>query len=282
MKMKFALALLMGFAFCCPDTLAAAGPADTAQASGSFESKDWTFKPNGAYAYPDKVGLDDEAGIVVAVSNYSFDTEYFDRYWDRGHAIETYQKDDETLIAYLQFSKGGVYKGMTYYFGSGDGCGFCFDGAVKSNVKVEKGRIHGKVQLAGKPGELSFDVDFDVPVASADYGTALPGDGGDPGKTYMAYHRAIVAWDKPAAKPFFRDKVQAGYAEKADDILAAFRKDHPDESATIERGWIQGDRALLLIRGKTSHSNVRTEVQLLRESGSWRIVDEVLQIDIGE
>ena len=259
-----------------------AGAEEKHQASGKFESKNWTFTPFGAYAYPEKVGLDDAPGIVVAVSNYSFDTDFFDRYWDRGHAIETYQKSDEALVAYLQFSKSGAYKGLSYYFGSGDGCGFCFDGSVKSTVKVEKGRIHGRATFAGEPGELSFDVEFDVPVASAEFGTALPPGGGEPGKAYLAYHKALVDWQKDALKPYFSDKVQADWGEHADEIVQAFRKDHPDQSAKIERGFASGDRALLLVRGETSYSKVRTEVHLLREKGSWRIVEEMLQIDFAE
>ena len=119
--------------------------AATSQASGKFASRNWEFEPSGAYAYPGEVGMDDEAGIVVAISNASFDSEFFDGYWDRGHAIETYHKDAKTLVASLQFAKSGTYKGMTYYFESGDGCGFCYDGSVRSTVKVENGRIHGRV-----------------------------------------------------------------------------------------------------------------------------------------
>lgn len=252
------------------------------QATGKFESKNWTFEPFGAYAYPDKVGLDDAPGIVVAVSNFSFDTAFFDRYWDRSHAIETYQKNDETLVAYLQFSRSGAYQGLTYSFGSGDGCGFCFDGSVKAAVKVEKGRIHGRATFAGEPGELNFDVEFDVPVAGSDFGRELPAGGGDPGKAYLGYHKAISALDRAAAKPYFSDKVQADYPEHADEILQAFRRDHPDTSAAIERGFVKGDRALLLVKGETSYSKVRTEVHLLQEKGSWRIVEEMLQIDFGE
>ncbi len=256
--------------------------AAASQASGKFESRNWEFEPAGAYAYPGEVGMGDEAGIVVAISNSSFDTEFFDRYWDRGHAIETYQKDDETLVAHLQFTKSGTYKGMTYYFGSGDGCGFCYDGSVRSTVRVEKARIHGRVTLAGKPGELAFDVTFDVPVASSSYGDSLPAGGGEPGKVYAAYHRAIAAWDKQALRPFYTEKVQAGYAERADSVVQAFRNDHPDQSMKIVRGFAKGERALLLVEGETSYSKVKTEVHLERQNGTWRIVDETLQIRLGE
>ena len=252
------------------------------QASGKFASRNWEFEPSGAYAYPGEVGMDDEAGIVVAISNASFDSEFFDRYWDRGHAIETYHKDAKTLVASLQFAKSGTYKGMTYYFESGDGCGFCYDGSARSTVKVEKGRIHGRITLAGKPGELAFDVTFDVPVAASSYGDPLPAGGGEPGRVYAAYHQAIVAWDKAALRPFYTEKVQADYAERADAVVQAFRNDHPDQAFQVVRGFAKGERALLLVEGETSYSKVKTEVHLEKQQGTWRIVDETLQLRLGE
>jgi hypothetical protein len=259
--------------------LATAAPS---QASGKFESRNWEFEPVGAYAYPGEVGLDDEAGIVVAISNSPFDAEFFDGYWDRGHAIETYHKDDETLVASLQFAKSGAYKGITYYFESGDGCGYCYDGSVRSAVRVEKGKIFGKVTLVGKPGELAFDVTFDVPVAPSSYGEPLPAGGGEPGKVYAAYHQALAAWDKAALRPFYTEKVQGNYTERADAVVQAFRSDHPDQAMKVVRGFARGDRALLLVEGETSYSKVKTEVHLEKQKGTWRIVDETLQIRMEE
>ena len=258
--------------------VSSATAAAPSQASGKFASRNWEFEPSGAYAYPGEVGMDDEAGI----SNSSFDTEFFDRYWDRAHAIETYHKDDRTLVASLQFANSGAYKGMTYYFESGDGCGYCYDGSARSTVKVEKGRIHGRITLAGKPGELAFDVTFDVPVAPSAYGDPLPAGGGEPGKVYAAYHQAIVAGDKAVLRPFYTDKVQADYAERADSVVEAFRNDHPGQSMKVVRGFAKGERALLLVEGETSYSKVKTEVHLEKQQGTWRIVDETLQLRLGE
>lgn len=265
-----------------PQAAGATAEEKAQQASGKVESKGWTFEARGAYAFPAEVGFDDEPGIKVAISNAGFLVEALDRDYDREHMIDTFFRDDETLVAYFQFSKTGAYKGVSYYFGSGDGCGFCYDGSVQSTVKVEKGRIHGTLKLAGKPDDLQFDLRFDVPIAPTDYGTALPAGGGDPGKAYAALHTAIVAWDYPAAKPYFSEEVQAGYGEHAEEIVQSFRKDHPDKSYKIVRGFVRGDRALLLIEGETSYSKVKTEAQMVREKGTWRLVSEVLQIRMEE
>lgn len=260
----------------------AAESAKPRQAQGKVESKGWTFEARGAYAFPAEVGLDDEPGIKVAISNAGFLAEALDRDYDREHMIDTFFRDEETLVAYFQFSKSGAYKGVSYYFGSGDGCGFCFDGSVVSTVKVNGGRIHGSLKLAGKPEDLQFDLSFDVPVAPTDYGSPLPAGGGDPGKAYAALHTAIVAWDYPAAKPYFSDEVQADYGEHSEAIVQSFRKDHPDKSYRIVRGFVRGDRALLLVEGETSYSRVKTEAQMVREKGTWRLVSEVLQIRMEE
>ena len=70
--------------------------------------------------------------------------------------------------------------------------------------------------------------------------------------------------------------------EKSEAIVQSFRKDHPDASFRIVRGFARGDRALLLVEGETSWAKVRTEVQMVREKGSWRLESEVLQIRMGD
>ena len=156
--------------------------------------------------------MDDEPGVRVAVSNTRFLTEGIDRYYDREHIIDTAFADEESLVVYFHFAKNGAYKGMTYYFGSGDGCGFCYDGSVQSTVKIASGRLKGKIKLAPKPGENSWDIDLDVPVAPASHGDPLPAGGGEPGKAYAGYHAALAAADPAAAKPYFDEETQADFA----------------------------------------------------------------------
>jgi hypothetical protein len=253
------------------------------QASGKFDGKNWAFEPMGAYAFPSKVGMDDEKGIRVAVSNAAFVPDALDVYYDRQHAIETYFKDDETLVVYFDFSPTGAYKGMSYYFGSGDGCGYCYDGSVQSTVKVAGGRIKGKVKSPPKEGENAWDIDIDAPVASSDFGAALPADGGEPGQVYAAYHTAIAAWDYDALKKFYTEKSVAEWDAKKEGIVQAYRKDHPDKTAKIVRGWSKGDRATLLVEGETGFDmKATTEVLMVKEKGTWRIKDEMLQAKIGD
>jgi hypothetical protein len=255
--------------------------AEAPQASGSFAGREWTFEPRGAYAFPAEVGMDDEPGIRVAVSNAGFIAAGVDRYYDRQYFIDTFFRDAETLVVYFDFSPKGEYKGMSYYFGSGDGCGYCYDGSVVSTVKIAGGRAKGSVKLPAKEGEAHWDVTFDVPVASGDFGAPLPAGGGEPGAAYAAYHAALGGESPDAVKPFYTEETQAAWAEDRDGILSSYRKDHPDKGYKVVRGWSRGDRALLLVEGENAYMNVSTEVHLVKEKGTWRIDNEMLQAKLG-
>jgi len=247
------------------------------QASGTFSSKTGEFDVVGAYAFPGKTGMDDAPGIRVAVSNVGFVSDILDHYWDREHFIDTNFADDETAVVYFQFSPQGKYLGMSYYFGSGDGCGLCFDPDVVASAKVSGGRIAGHVQHKDPEG-ATFDVTFDVPVASTDYGSALPAGGGEPGKAYSAFHQALTAGNAAALKPLLGEERQGFLRDQEEPFIAFLRDSHPD-SYKLTRGFVSGDHALLLVSGEKSPlGNVHTEVHLLREGGHWVVDDEILQL----
>ncbi len=118
---------------------------------------------------------------------------------------------------------------------------------------------------------------FDVPVASADYGTALPADGGEPGQVYRAFHEAVAAGDATALKPLLGKQRQGFLQERAAAFISFLQDSHPD-SYKLTRGFVSGDHALLLVAGEKSPlGKVHTEVHLLREGGHWVVDDEILQ-----
>jgi opacity protein-like surface antigen len=254
---------------------------DAKQASGRFDGREWYFEASGAYAFPGEIGMDDEQGILVAISNSSFAAKNIDQMWDRQHVINEFHVDEETLVVYFHFAKDGKYRGMNYYFGSGDGCGFCYDGSVKSTVKVANGRIAGKVSLPEKPDEQFWDVTFDVPIAPTSYGTALPADGGEIGKIYAAYHKALDAASPDPLRPLLDDGDQKLLSENAAEMIDSLREDHPTKSYKIVKGFVNGDKALLLIEGENSYMNVKTEVHFVKLAGTWRVYDELLQVRMG-
>lgn len=276
MKRSLVLVGLLSAALLVPPAAQGKPAAGKPQATGSVSSKTGEFDVVGAYAFPGKTGSDDQPGILVAVSNSGFVTEILDHYWDRQHFIDTNFADDETPVVWFQFDPKGKYRGMSYYFGSGDGCGFCFDPDVDSTVKVSGGRIGGRVAHKD-PGGATFDVTFDVPVASTDYGTALPADGGEPGEVYQAFHKAVTAGDAAALKPLLGKERQGFLQDRTAAFISFLQESHPD-SYRVSRGFVSGDHALLLVSGEKSPlGKVHTEAHLLREGGRWVVDDEILQ-----
>ncbi len=250
-------------------------------ASGKFDGREWTFEAHGAYAFPGEVGMDKEPGVLVAVSNGTFTIDQMDRIWDRQYAIDTLLRDENTLIVYFHFAKDGKYKGMSYYFASGDGCGFCYNGAVESTVKIEKGRIHGSLKLAEEPNEAFWDIKFDAPVAPSDYGTPLPAGGGEPGKVYAAYHAALNGNAPAALKPMLDDEDNAFLDQDAAGTVDRLRDVHPTKSYQVTKGFVKGDIALLLVDGETEIMKVKNEVHFILLKGTWRVYREIQQVKLG-
>jgi len=247
------------------------------QASGKFASKTGEFQIVGAYALPGRVGTGNDQGVLVAVSNYGFASAIIDHYWDRQHFINKFFADDQTAVVWFQFDKTGKYRGMSYYFGSGDGCGYCFDPSVASSVKVSNGRIAGRVQHKDPKG-ATFDVTFDVPIAPTDYGKELPAGGGAPGQVYRAYHDAVTAANVKALEPLLAPD-RRGHLKKQTAAFIAFLQDsHPDRYQ-LTRGFVTADHAVLLITGEKSPlGKVHTEAHLVREGNRWVVDDEILQM----
>src|SRR5262245_33618877 len=167
--------------------------------SGNFSSKSVSFKIAGGIAFKGQDSLDpDTPMIVVAISNVSLNVEGLSDFVDRKRAIEKLVKDDETGIVYLEFTPQGRWHGLSYYFGSGNGCGFCTS-EVASTVKLTDGKLVGT--LKGTEKDRPFTVTLNIPVVSDDHGPAMAADGGAPGKAYLAYHAALVKKDAKALKP---------------------------------------------------------------------------------
>ena len=250
--------------------------AQAPQAKGKFSSKNWEFEPVGAYAYPGEVGFDNEQGIRVAVANVAFSAEYLDPFWDRENVIKR-RADENALIVTFQFTEDGAYQGMSYYFGSGDGCGHCYNSKMTSTVKIAGGHLRGKIALAEEPGEAWWDIDLDVPVApKADHGTPLPDGGGEVGAAFAAYDKALKERDVYTLGTLFPEKMAAALAANPDGVIAEWRADHPDVSYRLLKGFLRGERALLVIEGETEMlGKVSVEAHFLKEGGAWKLVDEL-------
>ena len=273
------LALLVGVSSVCGATAAAAAEPKPA-AAGKFDSAGVAWDVNDAYAFRGKSSMGSDDVILVAITNGGFPREVIDEWWDRKQALETKFRGNNSDIAlvYLEFSPQGEYKGLSYYIGPGNGCGWC-SGGVASTVKLVGGKLVGGLKYSSP--DRVFDVNLDVPVASDDHGPALPAGGGEPGKVYLAYHEALKAGDAAGLKKTLGEFMlkQMAKGEQNDDMagfLAWLGGQRYLDTVKVDKGFASADRAVLLISGSGSVGERKGQVTLVREKAGWRVSDEAV------
>jgi hypothetical protein len=263
-------------------TLPAADAAEADTAHGTFRSQTIKLDVRSAIAFRGQpvLGGSDQV-FIVAVTNARMHGDALADYYDRRRAVEKRIKDDETGVVYFEFRLDGRYRGLSYYFASGNGCGYCTSDVV-STVKLADGRLLGTLK-GSEPGR-PFDIALDVPVMSDDHGAALPADGGAPGAAYLAYHSALAKRDRATLKASLsldRQQTWADADKKGDlsrfvDYLAG---EHPDKSVRIVRGFMKGNTAVLLVTGESSTiGGLSGEVLLMKEKDAWRVDDELMDL----
>jgi hypothetical protein len=275
-----AAAVSLGLAFPGP----ARAEQETSAAKGRFQSKDVTFNVADAYAFRSKTEFGDGQVLTVAISNYGILEGSIDRWLDRKQVFEKRFKDDKAVVVYFEFSPEGRYRGASYYFGSGNGCGYCSSSDVKSDVKLAGGQLTGSFSSRKDP---SWDITLAVPVARDDYGAALPAGGGDPGKVYLAFAAAVKGRDPAALKTLMVARRVAGMAqaEKAgqmQDFLSFVNEGRYVDSVRVVKGFATAERAILAIAGEGPVGKRSGQVLLIKEPGGWRVDDEILDMATGQ
>jgi hypothetical protein len=104
-------------------------------------------------------------------------------------------------------------------------------------------------------------------------GTPLPADGGEPGKAWMAYRKAISAGDIGA----IRKSVVKDMAKQTEDpdfkkMLGVIQAMQP-KKVKIKSGSVDGDTATLLV-DSLDEKNTSGTVTLQREGGQWKLAKE--------
>jgi len=263
-----ALFLLAGLV---PGPLRAA--ADGPPASGSFASGGVHFAVGGAFAFPGKLEMSDQQGIVVTVSNAEINGDFYGQYYDRPYIMDHFFKSDERVVVHLLFARDGRYVGLSYYLGPGNGCGFCSAGRTQSNVKLTSGKVVGTLKLRDK--DRQFEITLNAPVYSDNLGTKQGPGGGAAGKAYLAYHAALVKRDAAQVKKLLvEEQMQAWEAAAEKHALAGLMDQLAEQdptTASVTDAFENGERALVLIAGRSAEGKVRGEVLLHRQGGAWKV-----------
>jgi len=248
-------------------------------AAGTFKSQSITMDVRSAVAFRGRSSLDKGEALIVAVSNARLNAEAIANYVDRRRVMDARVKDNESGVVYFEFRPDGTYRGLSYSFGPGNGCGYC-TGEVTSTVSLANGKFSGKLKDA--EADRSFEITLVTPVMADDHGAALPPDGGAPGSAYRAYHAALVKADRAALKPLVSSDQQQYWddSEKRGSlgaVLHAMANAHPVKSVQITRGFSSGNKAVLEIAGETPGGKLVGEVFLVKEGDGWRVDDEITE-----
>jgi hypothetical protein len=146
-------------------------------------------------------------------------------------------------------------------------------------------RVAGRVWLE-KPHDFfdniyQYNITFDAAIGAQKSdkpeqpkGTPLPAGGGDPGKAYDTYRKALMGGNIPA----LRKSVVAEHAKDLDspdfkDQLKMIQAFQP-KNVKVTGGAVDGDTATLLATAKDGSETSNGTITMLREGGAWKLSKE--------
>jgi hypothetical protein len=256
---------------------------------GSFVNKGVKYPVVDGVAYERKAEMGEETAVRLALSTRPLDAGAIAAALDVEDAV-TAQRGDGAYVD-LEFALDGRYAGASYSLGSGNGCGWCSDSkaAAKSQVKVENGHLKGTMKVlradySEKDGPaITLTIDLPIVKVSA---TALPANGGEPGKALLACRRLAKAKDAAGAKErcFAPDDALAGRAWQAEPdtfwsmALMYGRDSLRLPTLQIRGGRTKGDWAEVQVEGKDSDGTTQKGgVFFHMGPNGWRYHHEKLQ-----
>jgi len=196
---------------------------------------------------------------------------------------QVFENDSAKLELRLD-TEGKLIEGLQLYVPPGTNRSLSSNEVGKLQLKLPMvNRASGRFIL-DDDDKVKCDLQFDIPMAGKGppppapkpWGVALPAGGGEPGKVYLAMHRATLAGDVEAM-------LKLAMKEKADQMRAA--RNDPEFPKMLEMvkafepaqvrvvsGRADANRAELQIDGKESDGAAMTgTVKLVKEDGAWRI-----------
>jgi hypothetical protein len=145
--------------------------------------------------------------------------------------------------------------------------------------------VAGRVWLP-KPAEFfdehyQYDITFDAVIGKPAppkplAGTPLPPGGGDPGKAYAAYTKALMAGDVAGMKAHGSKELikQLDSTPELPKMLGIIREMQP-KAIKITGGAVDGDTATLLaVAAAEKGSHTAGTITLVREGGKWKLQQE--------
>jgi hypothetical protein len=249
-------------------------------ADGKLVIDNQTFKLSHAYATIENDPFDEnEYTIRVLLSEKPISQAILDDHTalmnmkkdPNNHAMEI-DIDQQRKVTWIGLWGLGQVSGLEYPFEP-----------VVFNEKMVEGRLFTNKAETISEKKWQYDARFKSSVrvdpnksfVTASTGKPLGAGGGEPGKAYSDYQKAIRAakgaddLDRFYNKAVLKER-NANPEMKA--LVLEMEKGSLLEELKIVSGFIDGDRATLSIEGKRAgESNLRGKVNLSREDGQWKI-----------
>ncbi len=229
-------------------------------------------------ASPDKLGT---TRRMVVLTSVPIDCAVADREFDPVEAVEKVVEEKKGAYVTLSIQADGERAdGSWRSFEPGDA--FSFGGQGKLTfTRNDDQRLEGRYYTEKPDPFFDKTYEFDLPfavdlLAGSLSGTPLPKGGGEPGKVYQAYMKAVAKKDPVALQKVVTKAKAEEIAEQVQGEIWAVIFDSARslefETATIPGGLIRGDRAALDIEGKSYDGDkFRGRVFLIKENGAWKV-----------
>ena len=248
-------------------------------ASGNFRYDKLDMKVTNAYAFREEEN--DAPGTYttyVYLTSKPIDGRAAADAFDPGRAIDA-EIDDQPagyvrLCFNADFSECGIYFSHEEPMESFNTSGY---GKLELTSKDAR-RVAGTWVLA-EPEDFfdktyQFDLKFDAEVIAPTPGTALPADGGEPGKAYQAWLAAIAKGDFAALRAMLGESGSWQFPE--DDEKSAkenlkYLRDGKPVSVKILKGEQRGDQAILTVEGVDRDDlKLRGRVLMVKGEDGWK------------
>ncbi|MGN6519165.1 MAG: hypothetical protein ACTHK2_07055 [Dokdonella sp.] len=200
---------------------------------------------------------------------------------DRDSAIDD-QLHEATRVDLNLEADGSVQNVNThigYSSGSQSGSGWYTVSLKRNDDKRVEGSFRSNDEEDKKSGRY-YDLAFALDLPGApDLGPALPANGGEQGKAYLAYLASLRKGDIDAmAKAMTKTRADELLAHRNDadfKMMFGFIQGQALRDPKYVRGNAKGDRAKLEYTGKDADGNaVTSTVSMLREGGAWKLEKE--------
>jgi len=255
-----------------------------ADGSGTLYQDGKATKLVSAYAYRGADPFDKSKQITTVVfADKPIDAASANAAADRGEAVSDQMRSKDALRVELNLEGDGSVQNVNIlgqgFSGSQSGSGWYTLNLVHNDAKRIEGTFRSNDEADKKEGRF-YDLRFALDLPGApDLGTALPADGGEPGKAYRNYLAALQKGDIDAlAKTMTKERGDELLAHRNDadfKMMFAFIQGSAMRNPKIVKAFGKGDTATLELSGKDGDGNSATSIATMeKQSGTWRLAKE--------